>query len=109
MTRRSTSRQFSFFIPLYKLNFSLGDCFKNFIIPKYRGQYKTKNYVLRISINTNFFQHPVSNITKRELGDATERYPLVDYTPPSYINLLFTDLGVLTPAAVADELLKMYV
>ncbi|KAL0271801.1 UNVERIFIED_CONTAM: hypothetical protein PYX00_008787 [Menopon gallinae] len=34
--------------------------------------------------------------------------PLVDYTPPSYITLLFTDLGILTPSAVSDELIKLY-
>ena len=32
----------------------------------------------------------------------------IDYTPPSYITLLFTDLGVLTPSAVSDELIKLY-
>lgn len=31
-----------------------------------------------------------------------------DYTAPKYINLLFTDLGVLTPSAVSDELIKLY-
>lgn len=35
-------------------------------------------------------------------------HPQVDYTPPSYIALLFTDLGVLTPSAVSDELIKLY-
>jgi len=35
-------------------------------------------------------------------------HPLVDYTPPSYITLIFTDLGVLTPSAVSDELIKLY-
>ena len=34
--------------------------------------------------------------------------PTSDYTPPSYITLLFTDLGVLTTAAVSDELIKLY-
>lgn len=32
----------------------------------------------------------------------------VDFTPASYISLLFTDLGVLTPAAVFDEMIKLY-
>ena len=32
----------------------------------------------------------------------------VDYTPPDFIELLFTDLGVLTPAAVSDELIRLY-
>ncbi|CAK4639839.1 hypothetical protein LEN26_020765 [Aphanomyces euteiches] len=34
--------------------------------------------------------------------------PSCDYTPPQYISLLFTDLGVLTPSAVSDELIKLY-
>jgi len=34
--------------------------------------------------------------------------PVVDFTPPQYITLLFTDLGVLTPSAVSDELIKLY-
>lgn len=35
--------------------------------------------------------------------------PSRDYTPPSCISLLVTDLGVLTPAAVSDELIQLYV
>lgn len=34
--------------------------------------------------------------------------PSCDYTPPEYITLLFTDLGILTPSAVSDELIKLY-
>ena len=34
--------------------------------------------------------------------------PTRDYTPPEYISLLITDLGVLTPPAVSDELFQMY-
>jgi len=33
---------------------------------------------------------------------------LIDFTPAEYITLLFTDLGVLTPAAVSDELIRLY-
>ena len=36
------------------------------------------------------------------------RAPQCDYTPAKYLTLLFTDLGVLTPAAVSDELIKLY-
>jgi len=32
----------------------------------------------------------------------------IDFTPADFITLLFTDLGVLTPAAVSDELIKLY-
>ena len=31
----------------------------------------------------------------------------IDYTPSEYITLLFTDLGILTPAAISDELIRM--
>ncbi|ETN71238.1 hypothetical protein RB195_008213 [Necator americanus] len=43
-----------------------------------------------------------------ESGDLSIEHPMVDYTPPQYINLLFTDLGILTPAAVGEELIKLY-
>jgi translation initiation factor eIF-2B subunit alpha len=38
----------------------------------------------------------------------TNTNPSSDLTPPSLISLLFTDLGVLTPSAVSDELIKLY-
>ncbi|NP_001002060.1 translation initiation factor eIF2B subunit alpha [Danio rerio] len=40
--------------------------------------------------------------------DLNQEHPLIDYTPSSLITLLFTDLGVLTPSAVSDELIKLY-
>jgi len=49
--------------------------------------------------------------TQAEAGagdDDDVARPPVDYTPPHYIDLLFTDLGVLTPAAVSDELIRLY-
>ena len=35
-------------------------------------------------------------------------HPQCDYTPPQYVSLLFTDLGILTPSAISDELIKLY-
>jgi len=32
----------------------------------------------------------------------------VDYTPPEFITLLFTDIGIFTPSAVSDELIQMF-
>ena len=32
----------------------------------------------------------------------------VDYTPPEYIESLFTDIGIFTPAAVSDELISYF-
>eukprot|EP01034_Spumella_vulgaris_P022583 gene22583-28716_t len=41
-------------------------------------------------------------------SNVTFDIPSVDFTPSSLITLLFTDLGVLTPAAVSDELIRLY-
>lgn len=46
--------------------------------------------------------------TLKDTKDLSKEHPLVDYTPPLYISLLFTDIGVLTPSAVSDELIKLY-
>ncbi|CAG8439152.1 13292_t:CDS:2, partial [Acaulospora colombiana] len=43
-----------------------------------------------------------------DIGDYEAINPTVDYTPPDYITLLCTDLGVLTPSGVSDELIKLY-
>ncbi|GLD92259.1 hypothetical protein PINS_up000792 [Pythium insidiosum] len=45
-----------------------------------------------------------SDVAKNMTCDS----PFFDYTPPDYIALMFTDLGVLTPSAVSDELIKLY-
>eukprot|EP00245_Coleochaete_scutata_P004667 TRINITY_DN17479_c2_g1_i1.p1 TRINITY_DN17479_c2_g1~~TRINITY_DN17479_c2_g1_i1.p1 ORF type:complete len:426 (+),score=83.93 TRINITY_DN17479_c2_g1_i1:18-1295(+) len=41
-------------------------------------------------------------------SSVTLQNPNRDYTPPSLLTLLFSDLGVLTPAAVSDELIQLY-
>ncbi|XP_053557792.1 translation initiation factor eIF-2B subunit alpha [Bombina bombina] len=46
--------------------------------------------------------------TQQQNKDLLEEHPWVDYTSPSLITLLFTDLGVLTPSAISDELIKLY-
>uniref|UniRef100_A0A672I0P3 Translation initiation factor eIF2B subunit alpha n=1 Tax=Salarias fasciatus TaxID=181472 RepID=A0A672I0P3_SALFA len=46
--------------------------------------------------------------TLKTVQNLSEEHPMIDYTPPSLITLLFTDLGVLTPSAVSDELIKLY-
>lgn len=42
------------------------------------------------------------------MAGLAEGHPTIDYTPPEYITLLFTDIGVLTPSGVSDELIKLY-
>ncbi|KAH3687760.1 hypothetical protein WICPIJ_001257 [Wickerhamomyces pijperi] len=39
--------------------------------------------------------------------DRVTKSPLVDFTPHEFITALITDLGVLTPSAVSEELIKM--
>ncbi|XP_043924488.1 translation initiation factor eIF-2B subunit alpha [Protopterus annectens] len=46
--------------------------------------------------------------TLKTVTNLKDEHPWVDYTSPSLITLLFTDLGVLTPSAVSDELIKLY-
>ncbi|KAG0766676.1 hypothetical protein G6F57_003806 [Rhizopus arrhizus] len=41
------------------------------------------------------------------MEDLAMSNPSVDYTPPQYLTLLITDLGVLTPSGVSDELIKL--
>jgi translation initiation factor eIF-2B subunit alpha len=48
------------------------------------------------------------NLTQEAKANLKVESPMLDYTPPQYITLLFTDLGVLTPSAVSDELIKLY-
>ncbi|ORZ17244.1 hypothetical protein BCR42DRAFT_414232 [Absidia repens] len=46
--------------------------------------------------------------TQQDIVDLATSNPSVDYTPPQYLTLLLTDLGVLTPSGVSDELIKLY-
>ncbi|KAI8903376.1 hypothetical protein EDD86DRAFT_196007 [Gorgonomyces haynaldii] len=40
-------------------------------------------------------------------GECKISNPLLDYTPPEFITLLFTDVGVLTPSGVAEQLVLL--
>eukprot|EP00003_Mantamonas_plastica_P002476 TRINITY_DN1187_c0_g1_i6.p1 TRINITY_DN1187_c0_g1~~TRINITY_DN1187_c0_g1_i6.p1 ORF type:complete len:170 (+),score=50.04 TRINITY_DN1187_c0_g1_i6:121-630(+) len=63
---------------------------------------------------TNLNQDKIAECSSDDIKDrmplnVDTHNPIYDYTPPEYITLLFTDLGVLTPSAVSDELIKMYI
>ncbi|TKR77030.1 hypothetical protein L596_018080 [Steinernema carpocapsae] len=66
-----------------------------------------KEYPLNQSDIPDEFKYRTSTL-KRSNPNLNEEHPLTDYTPPQFIKLLFTDLGILTPAAVGDELIKLY-
>lgn len=55
------------------------------------------------------FKFKASTIARLSKEQLEKEHPLVDYTPPAYITLLFTDIGTLTPSAVSDELIKLYI
>ncbi|KAJ9461700.1 Translation initiation factor eIF-2B subunit alpha [Diplonema papillatum] len=46
---------------------------------------------------------PLEELSAKQLSNTT-----VDYTPPQYITQIYTDLGIMTSAAMSDELLKLY-
>eukprot|EP00049_Salpingoeca_infusionum_P015716 m.307958 g.307958 ORF g.307958 m.307958 type:complete len:341 (-) comp15938_c0_seq6:3450-4472(-) len=63
------------------------------------------------------FEFPVATLVPdtsamedSEGGDKaiSQLNPVLDYTPANFVTLLFTDLGILTPSAVSDELIKLY-
>ncbi|XP_074649155.1 translation initiation factor eIF2B subunit alpha-like [Tubulanus polymorphus] len=66
----------------------------------------TRLYPLNQKDLPNQFKYHAS--TMRSKNDLSQEHPWVDYTPPAYITLLFTDLGILMPSAVSDELIKLY-
>lgn len=53
----------------------------------------------------NSYKYPKNSVISE---DFEKTHPLVDYTPPLNITLIFTDLGILTPSAVSDELIKLF-
>ncbi|KAK3752724.1 hypothetical protein QZH41_018688 [Actinostola sp. cb2023] len=69
-------------------------------------RYATRPYGKFINLPT--FKLRLLHISIYTTSHPMTGHPVVDYTPPSYITLLFTDLGVLTPSAVSDELIKLY-
>lgn len=46
--------------------------------------------------------------TESDDGEVALITPLIDFTPHEYITALITDLGVLTPSAVSEELIKIW-
>ena len=52
----------------------------------------------------------IFSVQYTSVNSSDDAHPHIDYTPPHYITLLFSDIGggVLTPSAVSDELIKLY-
>ena len=72
------------------------------------GRYTINVQCMLNRVYTCTLFHDVIVLQYSSVDSAAEAHPHIDYTPPHYITLLFTDLGVLTPSAVSDELIKLY-
>ncbi|KAI6205216.1 hypothetical protein M3Y94_00767700 [Aphelenchoides besseyi] len=64
-----------------------------------------KEYPLNQRDIPNKFKYRFSTIKSKNLE---AEHPLTDYTPPQFIHLLVTDLGIFTAPCVGDELIKLY-
>ncbi|EDK47275.1 translation initiation factor eIF-2B [Acetobacter pasteurianus] len=53
-------------------------------------------------------EHEFGEYFKKHSEQLTENKHFVDFTPHEYITALVTDLGVLTPSAVSEELIKIW-
>jgi translation initiation factor eIF-2B subunit alpha len=79
------------------------------------SQKDTIQYILSSSSSSSSTSQNQSNHSQQtqqaqqSTTDGTAmNLPTIDFTPAKFITLLFTDLGVLTPAAVSDELIRLY-
>uniref|UniRef100_A0A3Q0KIJ4 Translation initiation factor eIF2B subunit alpha n=1 Tax=Schistosoma mansoni TaxID=6183 RepID=A0A3Q0KIJ4_SCHMA len=68
------------------------------------------NYLTQDENNCDFPEMKTAwaDVEAQRVPVIEQKMPRVDYTSPCYINYLITDLGVLTPSAVSDELIKLY-
>lgn len=81
--------------------FTLAICAKNF---------KKPFYVMADSLKF-LKMYPID---QSDIAKSLSKYSIeedmisCDFTPPEFITLLFTDIGIFTPSAVSDELIQMY-
>jgi translation initiation factor eIF-2B subunit alpha len=69
----------------------------------------TQRDISDLCVSTKYNGGPSSlQSTDNSIPIENFSHPTIDFTPAEYITLLFTDLGVLTPAAVSDELIRLY-
>lgn len=95
------------FVRLYPLNQQ--DVPDKFKVKLYRFFFLSPLiYIQKLSLHIYFGAQQYKADTLKTAKNLSEEHPIIDYTPPFLITLLFTDLGVLTPSAVSDELIKLY-
>lgn len=70
------------------------------------GNYESNNAAA--FTNYNLDDKSLDVLVKDLPANVSIDLPAIDFTPAKLITLLITDLGVLTPAAVSDELIRLY-
>ncbi|KAG4304032.1 hypothetical protein PORY_002555 [Pneumocystis oryctolagi] len=55
---------------------------------------------------SSFNAHSIDNLKMTE--EEISNNPILDFTAPEYIDALITDLGILNPNGVSEELIKLY-
>lgn len=53
------------------------------------------------------YLHPMAR--RNALVDTTNEHPIVDHTPPRFIDYILSDVGILGPNAVCDVVLDLYI
>jgi translation initiation factor eIF-2B subunit alpha len=84
--------------------FTIALCAKNFKKPFY-VMVESLKFLKMYPLD----QYDIPQTLQKFKKDTIEMdYNLCDYTPPEFITLLFTDIGIFTPSAVSDELIQMF-
>jgi translation initiation factor eIF-2B subunit alpha len=85
--------------------FTLAICAKNFKKPFYVMVESLKFLKMYPLDQSDIPQTVNKNENDKNFENS---YNYCDYTPPEFITLLFTDIGIFTPSAVSDELIQMF-
>ena len=84
--------------------FTLAICAKNFKKPFY-VMVECLKFLKMYPLDQSDIPQTVKKISDNNIESE---YNYCDYTPPEFITLLFTDIGIFTPSAVSDELIQMF-
>lgn len=72
---------------------------------------ESHKFVRLFPLTPNDLPKEIETVIEEGIQDSEQgvtKIQLIDYTPHEFITALITDLGVLTPSAVSEELIKMW-
>lgn len=85
--------------------FTIACCAKSFKKPFY-VMVESLKFLKMYPLNQQDLPFPTNSVLKD--NGLEYNYAVSDFTPPDFITLLFTDIGIFTPSAVSDELIQMF-